>query len=201
MAGKVRNNLPVITQNDNPSTDLFYQRTNPEKKIEQKKPSNIDVRDIKFWVNGSATGAQSLDAILNDEKIGVYRINRGKNEIIYQPSGTFVGRPQPIEFIAYGSDGHSYLGNFSQTVLGIQLQNTHDIQGVTQTSQITIISSPNEPGRPLDSNWPIDFISNSQASSLVRLRMVRLLVYIKLILIQDQYHLHQIKTLLVNQIK
>ena len=160
----IKNNLPVITQNDNPSTDLFYQRTNPEKKIEQKKPSNIDVRDIKFWVNGSATGAQSLDAILNDEKIGVYRINRGKNEIIYQPSGTFVGRPQPIEFIAYGSDGHSYLGNFSQTVLGIQLQNTHDIQGVTQTSQITIISSPNEPGRPLDSNWPIDFISNSQAS-------------------------------------
>ena len=160
----IKNNLPVITQNDNPSTDLFYQRTNPEKKIEQKKPSNIDVRDIKFWVNGSATGAQSLDAILNDEKIGVYRINRGKNEIIYQPSGTFVGRPQPIEFIAYGSDGHSYLGNFSQTVLGIQLQNTHDIQGVTQTSQITIISSPNEPGRPLDSNWPIDFISNGQAS-------------------------------------
>ncbi|MDM8263920.1 hypothetical protein [Limosilactobacillus vaginalis] len=160
----IKNNLPVITQNDNPSTDLFYQRTNPEKKIEQKKPSNIDVRDIKFWVNGSATGAQSLDAILNDEKIGVYRIDRGKNEIIYQPSGTFVGRPQPIEFIAYGSDGHSYLGNFSQTVLGIQLQNTHDIQGVTQTSQITIISSPNEPGRPLDSNWPIDFISNGQAS-------------------------------------
>ena len=160
----IKNNLPVITQNDNPSTDLFYQRTNPEKKIEEKKPSNIDVRDIKFWVNGSATGAQSLDAILNDEKIGVYRLDRGKNEIIYQPSGTIVGRPQPIEFIAYGSDGHSYLGNFSQTVLGIQLQNTHDIQGVTQTSQITIISSPNEPGRPLDSNWPIEFISNGQAS-------------------------------------
>ncbi|WP_251574060.1 hypothetical protein [Limosilactobacillus agrestimuris] len=160
----IKNNFPVITQEDNPITDPFYQRTSLESKIKQKKPSNIGVKDIKFWVNGSATGAQTMDAILNNEKIGVYRLDRRNNEIIFQPSGTFVGRPQPIQFIAYGTDGHSYLGNFSQAVLGIQLQNTHAIQGVAQTSQITIVSSPNEPGRPLDPNSPIDIISNGQAS-------------------------------------
>ena len=40
-----------------------------------------------------------------------------------------------------------------------------------------------------------------QVSSLAQLKMVRLLVYIKLTLIQERYHLRQIKALLVNQIK
>ncbi|WP_231833352.1 hypothetical protein [Limosilactobacillus fastidiosus] len=160
----IKNNLPIITQNDNPSTDLFYQQTDPENKIKQKKPSNIGIKDIKFWVNESAMGAQTMDAILDNEKIGVYRLDRRNNEIIFQPSGNFIGRPQPIQFIAYGTDGHSYLGSFSQAVLGIQLQNTHALQGVAQTSQITVVSKPNEPGRPLDPNSPIDIISNGQAS-------------------------------------
>lgn len=160
----IQNNLPVITQNDNPSTDLFYQQPKPKNKVEQKKPLNIEIKDLKFRVNGSATSAQSLDAILNNEKIGVYRLDQRRKEIVYQPSSTFVGRPQPIEFIAYGSDGHSYVGHFSQVVLGIQLQNTHDIQGVTQTSQIMVTANPNEPGKPLDANSSIDFISNGQAS-------------------------------------
>lgn len=163
----IKNNLPVITQEDNPSTDLFYQQTDPKAEIEQKRPSNIGVKDIKFWVNGSATGSQTLDAILNDEKIGVYRIDRRNNEIVYQPSGTFVGRPQPIEFIAYGTDGHSYRGKFSQAVLGIKLQNTHALQGITQESQITVVSNPNDPGRPIDPNSPVDFISKGQASKQV----------------------------------
>lgn len=160
----IQNNFPVITQKDNPSTDLFYQTTSPKKKIAEKKPSSIEVKDIRFWVNGKATGAQSMDAVLNDEKIGVYRIDQAANEITYQPSGSFVGQPQPIEFIAYGSDGHSYVGKYRQAVLGIQLQNTHDIQGVTQTSQITVVSNANEAGRPLDSSYPVDFIVNGQVS-------------------------------------
>lgn len=163
---KIQNNLPVITQEDNPVIDPFYQQAIPQKKTE-KQPLSIEVKDIKFWVNGKATAAQSLDAVSNNEKVGTYQINRSKKEIIYQPTKSFVGRPQPVEFIAYGSDGHSYLGTFNQVVLGIELQNTHALQGVTQTSQITIVSNPNEPGKPLADNLSVDFLENGETSKQV----------------------------------
>lgn len=84
-------------------------------------PITIDSDNVVRLIgtDGNPTDSTTIDAIINNEKVGEYTFNKSTGEVTFVPNANFIGSPNPAKVQVYNYNGTTAIAEYQPRVTSI----------------------------------------------------------------------------------